>query len=54
MFTIGSNLRGVLWESNAVPELLVQVQNLASTILSVTKERTEENVIFPESYMMRL
>ncbi len=34
MFTIGSNLRGVLWESNAVPELRVQAQNLAATILT--------------------
>ncbi len=43
MFTLGSNLRGVLWESNAVPELRVQAQNLAGTIVSVIKEHAETN-----------
>ncbi|HRH47482.1 MAG TPA: FAD/NAD(P)-binding protein [Panacibacter sp.] len=33
IFTIGSNLKGVLWESVAVPELRVQAQNLAITII---------------------
>ena len=33
IFTIGSNLKGVLWESVAVPELRVQAQNLALTII---------------------
>jgi uncharacterized NAD(P)/FAD-binding protein YdhS len=34
LFTLGGNLRGMLWESTAVPELRVQVKNLASTLLS--------------------
>lgn len=33
IFTVGSNLKGVLWESIAVPELRVQAQNLAITII---------------------
>ncbi len=33
IFTIGGNLKGLLWESTAAPELRVQAQNLAITIL---------------------
>lgn len=33
LFTLGSPLKGVLWESTAVPELRMQAQNLASLIL---------------------
>lgn len=34
LFTIGSNLRGMFWESTAVGELRKQTQQLATTILS--------------------
>jgi uncharacterized NAD(P)/FAD-binding protein YdhS len=33
LYTIGTNLRGVLWESTAVPELRVQAEKLAKQIL---------------------
>jgi len=33
LFVIGNNLKGVLWESSAVPELRVQAQKLAKRIL---------------------
>jgi uncharacterized NAD(P)/FAD-binding protein YdhS len=33
LFTIGSNLKGVLWESTAVPELRMQAKNLAGKLL---------------------
>ncbi len=32
LFTIGSNLKGILWESTAVPELSVQAKNLAALL----------------------
>ena len=41
LFTIGSLLKGILWESTAVPELRVQAQSLANELirqLSVEKE----------------
>lgn len=38
LFTLGSNLRGVLWESNAVPELRMQAQLVAKNILETAKE----------------
>jgi len=34
LYVIGSNLKGVLWESTAVPELRVQAQNLAQQIIA--------------------
>ncbi len=36
MFTLGSNLKGVLWESTAVPELRVQAERMASVLLEKT------------------
>lgn len=35
LFVIGSNLKGVLWESTAVPELRLQAQKLARHILLI-------------------
>jgi uncharacterized NAD(P)/FAD-binding protein YdhS len=34
IFTIGTNLKGALWESTAIPELRVQAQKLAETLLA--------------------
>jgi len=34
LYVIGSNLKGVLWESTAVPELRVQAQNIAEVIIN--------------------
>ncbi len=33
LFTIGTNLKGILWESTAVPELRLQAQQLASELV---------------------
>jgi uncharacterized NAD(P)/FAD-binding protein YdhS len=33
LFTIGTNLKGILWESTAVPELRLQAQQLATELL---------------------
>jgi uncharacterized NAD(P)/FAD-binding protein YdhS len=33
LFTIGTNLKGILWESTALPELRLQAQQLASELL---------------------
>ncbi len=33
LFTLGTNLKGILWESTAVPELRLQAQQLATEIL---------------------
>jgi len=41
VFTIGTNLRGILWESTAVPELRFQAQQLSSyLIMEFEKETT--------------
>ena len=37
LFTIGSNLKGMLWESTAVSELRTQAEKLAENILTVLK-----------------
>jgi uncharacterized NAD(P)/FAD-binding protein YdhS len=34
VFTLGTNLRGMLWESTAVPELRVQAEKLAKQIIA--------------------
>ena len=34
LFTLGTNLRGLFWESTAVGELRKQTEQLATTILS--------------------
>jgi uncharacterized NAD(P)/FAD-binding protein YdhS len=33
LYTIGSNLKGILWESTAVPELRMQAKNLSAKLL---------------------
>lgn len=42
MFTIGGNLKGVLWESTAVPDLRVQARKLASHITSLIDDKKQE------------
>ena len=34
IFTLGTSLKGVLWESTAVPEIRAQAQSLASRLVS--------------------
>jgi uncharacterized NAD(P)/FAD-binding protein YdhS len=41
IFTLGGNLRGLLWESTAIPELRVQAKNLASLL----SERLSDNAL---------
>lgn len=36
IFTLGGNLRGLLWESTAVPELRIQAENLSAMLLQNT------------------
>jgi uncharacterized NAD(P)/FAD-binding protein YdhS len=36
MFTLGSLLRGVLWETIAIPEIRMQAQQLAALIIQKT------------------
>lgn len=38
LYTIGGNLRGLLWETTAIPELRTQAAQLAKRILSEVKE----------------
>lgn len=38
LFTIGPNLKGILWESTAVPELRVQAKNLASLLAEKARQ----------------
>jgi uncharacterized NAD(P)/FAD-binding protein YdhS len=33
LFTLGTNLKGILWESTAVPELRVQAKQLAEEVI---------------------
>jgi len=33
LFTIGSGLRGILWESTAIPEIRVQAHEMANKVL---------------------
>jgi len=46
LFTLGTNLKGILWESTAVPELRAQTQQLAGEILRQlsTKKKLSKNV----------
>jgi hypothetical protein len=37
LYTIGSTLKGILWESTAVPELRIQEKNLAETMINQMK-----------------
>ena len=45
LFTIGSSLRGMLWESTAVNELRQQADKLAKVILSLTFQQKESGVM---------
>ncbi len=38
IYTLGGNLKGLLWESTAVPELRVQAENLANALLERISE----------------
>lgn len=42
IFTIGASLKGLLWESTAVPELRIQCQQIASYLLATTVRLKEE------------
>lgn len=44
LFTVGSLLKGILWESTAVPELRVQAKTLANELISQLNVRKEINV----------
>jgi uncharacterized NAD(P)/FAD-binding protein YdhS len=44
IYTLGGNLKGLLWESTAVPELRVQAENLASALLQKVNELETEPV----------
>lgn len=39
LFTLGTNLKGILWESTAVPELRLQTKQLAEHVLSQLTEK---------------
>lgn len=43
LFTIGSLLKGILWESTAVPELRVQAKSLANDLIRQLESRKEVN-----------
>ena len=43
LFTLGSALKGILWESTAVPELRVQAKNLAGELLRQVNNNKEVN-----------
>ncbi|MBG9375991.1 FAD/NAD(P)-binding protein [Panacibacter sp. DH6] len=47
IFTIGGNLKGVLWESTAIPDLRVQARRLAQHLAHITHlvEQTEEPAV---------
>ncbi len=44
LYTLGSNLKGILWESTAVPELRNQARDLARHLLVKMKKRQAEQV----------
>jgi uncharacterized NAD(P)/FAD-binding protein YdhS len=44
IFTLGGNLKGLLWESTAVPELRVQAENLADSLLRIVGQPEPEAV----------
>jgi len=45
LFTIGSALKGILWESTAVPELRLQAKNLAGALISQLDSTNKVNVL---------
>lgn len=44
ILTVGSNLKGLLWESTAVPELRIQAEELAGRLLDAVREEVQEPV----------
>jgi len=40
MYTLGNNMKGILWETTGVPEIRVQAENVAAKLLEQTKETT--------------
>jgi uncharacterized NAD(P)/FAD-binding protein YdhS len=44
LYTLGGNLRGMLWETTAVPELKKQCHDLASILLSRIEWSSDVNV----------
>jgi uncharacterized NAD(P)/FAD-binding protein YdhS len=47
LFTLGPPLKGLLWESIAVPELRVQAKEIAKEVLSSLKTSPEQNSVEP-------
>jgi len=45
LLTLGSNLKGILWESTAVPELRMQAQQMAKKILSSFENPENEKIL---------
>ena len=45
LFTIGSALKGILWESTAVPELRLQAKNLAGELIRQLDTKSKINVV---------
>jgi uncharacterized NAD(P)/FAD-binding protein YdhS len=51
LFVIGSNLKGILWESTAIPELRVQAKELAQHILlKISTERSLKQVLYKADF----
>jgi hypothetical protein len=49
MFTLGGNLKGMLWESTAVPDLRIQTRRLALHISAVIKEKNKTSSFIEQS-----
>jgi len=49
MFTLGGNLKGMLWESTAVPDLRIQARRLALHISAVIKEKSKISTFSEQS-----
>lgn len=45
MYTLGSNLKGILWESVAVPELRIQAENLAKMLCHQLAQKPTETLV---------
>ncbi|MCY7362911.1 MAG: FAD-dependent oxidoreductase, partial [Ignavibacteria bacterium] len=45
LFTIGSALKGILWESTAVPELRLQAKNIAGELIRQLDTKSKMNVV---------
>ncbi len=46
LYTLGPPLKGLLWETTAVPEIRLQAEKLASTILSALENRTLLHAVY--------